>query len=86
MKLRNTARKFKTWIKRLWEPKYDFEMACLDATDMWLAELAKDHDRLREDRIRVLMDERDRLKIQKKRTSHLQAEIESLRAEQLRSA
>lgn len=84
MKLRNTGRKFKTWIKRFWEPRHDFETGCFDATDLWLAELAQEHDKLREDRIRMLTVERDRLKLQKRKFLHIQAEIESLRTEQLR--
>jgi hypothetical protein len=84
MKIRSVSRKFKTWIKQLWEPRHDFETPCFDATDLWLAELAQEHDKLREDRIRMLTVERDRLKLQKRKFLHIQAEIESLRTEQLR--
>lgn len=82
MKIRSVSRKFKTWIKQLWEPRHDFETGCFDA-DLWLAELAQEHDKLREDRIRMLTAERDRLKLAKKRSAHIQAEIESLRTQQL---
>lgn len=84
MKIHSVSRKFKTWVKRFWEPRHDFETPCFDATDLWLAELAQEHDKLREDRIRMLTVERDRLKLQKRKFRHIQKEIESLRTEQLR--
>lgn len=76
MKIRNASRKFKTWISALWDhpkPKYD-----------WLETHYELLDNPYTDEMRMLMDKRDKLRSQKKRYTHIQAEIENLRNRQLR--
>ncbi len=85
MKIRSVSRKFKTWIKQLWEPKTDlgWDDITMESNDPWLLGLIKHNEQVRE-RVNALIAERDKLKAQKKKHSHIQAEIESLRTEQLR--
>lgn len=80
-------RQFAKIIDKFWRPKpfLDDEMI-FAMEDAWLTELVQKNEKLREERIAVLTEERDALKRSKKRYSHIQAEIVKLRAEQLRSA
>lgn len=76
MKIRNASRKFKTWIGDLWDrkaPKFDWLQNEYDLMgDPGSAEMA------------ALIEKREKAKIQKKRHTHIQAEIEKLRTRQLR--
>ncbi len=74
-------------IDKFWRPKpiNDFEDMMFAMEDTWLAELVQKNEEVRANRISVLIDERDKLKAQKKKHSHIQAEITKLRAEQLRA-
>lgn len=75
MKIRNASRKFKTWISALWSPKPKFDWLQNEYDlmgDPGSAEMA------------ALIEKREKLKSQKKRHTHIQAEIENLRNRQLR--
>lgn len=78
-------RQFAKIIDKFWRPKpfNDFDDMMFCVGDLWLQDLARENEKVRADRIAVLIDERDKLKAQKKKTSHIQAEIVKLRAEQL---
>lgn len=72
-------RQFAKIIEKFWRPRADFD---------WLQyeyDVMVEVDRMNADLIDNLIAERDRLKKAKKRHSHIQAEIEKLRAEQLRA-
>ncbi len=86
MKIRSVSRKFKTWIKQLWEPKTDlgWDDITMESNDPWLFDLIKHNEQVRDERINVLIAEREAARKAKKKHSHIQAEIESLRTEQLR--
>lgn len=75
MKIRNASRKFKTWISALWAPKPNFDWLQNEYDlmgDPGSAEMA------------ALIEKREKLKSQKKRHTHIQAEIENLRNRHLR--
>lgn len=71
-------RQFAKIIDKFWRPRADFDWLQYEYDAM------VDVDRMNADLIDNLIAERDRLKKAKKRHSHIQAEIEKLRAEQLR--
>ncbi len=81
-------RQFAKIIDKFWRPKpfNDFDDMMFAIEDTWLAELVQKNEEVRANRISALIDERDKLKSQKKKHTHIQAEIVKLRAEQLRSA
>ncbi len=73
-------RQFAKIIDKFWRPRADFD---------WLQfeyDIMAGSASINEERINVLIAERDKLRKAKKRHSHIQAEIEKLRAEQSRSA
>lgn len=73
-------RQFAKIIDKFWRPRTDFDWLQYEYDAM------VDVDRMNADLIDNLIAERDRLKKAKKRHLHIQAEIEKLRAEQLRGA
>lgn len=81
-------RQFAKIIDKFWRPKpfNDFDDMMFAMEDTWLTELTQKNEEVRDNRISALIDERDKLKAQKKKHSHIQAEIAKLRAEQLRGA
>lgn len=71
-------RQFAKIIDKFWRPRTDFD---------WLQfeyDIMAGSASINEERINVLIAERNARKRDKKKHSHIQAEIESLRAEQLR--
>lgn len=73
-------RQFAKIIDKFWRPRADFDWLQFDY------DIMAGPASINEERINVLIAERDKLRKAKKKHSHIQKEIESLRAEQLRSA
>ena len=78
MKINSVSRKFKTWIRSLWTPRVDVDFLELDYA------LMGEVNSLNDQRLDELIAQRNELKRKKKKTSHIQAEIERLRTDQLR--
>lgn len=66
-------------IDKFWRPRADFDWLQFDY------ELMVGKHSITDERINVLIAEREKLRKSKKKHSHIQKEIEKLRAEQLRS-
>lgn len=72
--MRSISRKFRTWIRKMWEPKPDWD---------WLEmsyQILDTADRVEEERLDVLLKQRAELKRKKKKHKHMDREIEILRA------
>jgi hypothetical protein len=77
MEMRSISRKFRTWVKRLWEPPVKID-------DFAIAEdLLNDTYFIDQQRLSELLAERERLSKAKKRASHLDSEINRLKAHQM---
>lgn len=75
--MRSISRKFRSWIRKLWEPKVKLD-------DLSFAEdLLNDTYFLEQAKLDELLAERERLRKAKKKASHLDSEINRLRAHQM---
>lgn len=75
--MRSISRKFRMWIRQLWEPKIrvdDFAIADDLLNDMYFIE---------QQYLDELLAERERLRKAKKKASHLDSEINRIKANQI---
>lgn len=78
-------RQFAKIIDKFWRPKpiNDFDDMMFCVGDLWLEDLARENEKILDERLDLLLAQRRLLKERKKRFRHLDQEITELRCKQL---